>query len=279
MRASTGVFAGSSRGTSRKCRFLSAMRVLRGAPQILHEGVDGRSFGLHHPELADVGAKVVEDLLGPRALRLAGVRLDEALQMLQVRLHRFGVDAADVDELMIVAVDKIALEVEYVGKSPGEAGSEIDPGPAEHAHDSARHVLAAVIAGAFHHGDGAGVAHGEALSRDARREELAAGRAIEAGIAHDDGFLGDELGVARMAQHEFAARHALADIVVGIALEVEVQAAGVPDAKTLPGAAQELDDERRVLHAVVAPVPCDHSGYARADRAVEVPDVVTPPPA
>src|ERR1700676_2567927 len=111
MRASTGIFAGSARGTSRNSRFLSAMVALRGAPQILHERVDGGGLGLHDPEFADEGAKVVEDLLAPAAVRLLHMYFYEALQMLQMRLHGFGMDAADVDELRVVAVDEIALKV------------------------------------------------------------------------------------------------------------------------------------------------------------------------
>ena len=54
-------------------------------------------------------------------------------QVLHVRLHGFGVDAADVDELVVVAVDEIALQVQHVGEAAGEAGAEIDAGAAEHA--------------------------------------------------------------------------------------------------------------------------------------------------
>src|SRR6202042_1703534 len=155
------------------------MQTLCGAPQVLHERIDGCGLGLHHPELADVGAKVVEDLLTPWALRRADVQLDEALQMLQMRLHGFGVNAADVDELMVVAIDKIALKVEHVGKAAGQSRPEIDSGPAEHAHDSPGHVLAAVISRAFDDGNRAGIAHGKTLAGDPGSEERAAGRAIQ----------------------------------------------------------------------------------------------------
>jgi hypothetical protein len=46
-----------------------------------------------------------------------------------------------------------------------------------------------VIAGAFDHGVGAGVAHGEALAGQARGVQCAAGGAVQAGVADDHRFL------------------------------------------------------------------------------------------
>src|SRR5204862_4807346 len=73
-----------------------------------------------------------------------------------------------------------------------------------------------------------------------------------------------------------AGRHALADVVVGIAFQVQVEAAGVPDAEALPGVAAAAHGERRILHAVVAPAPRDLTRDARADGAVEVAELVVP---
>jgi hypothetical protein len=39
----------------------------------------------------------------------------------------------------------------------------------QHDHDPAGHVFAAVVAGAFDNGDGAGVAHGKALAATPRK--------------------------------------------------------------------------------------------------------------
>jgi hypothetical protein len=47
-----------------------------------------------------------------------------------------------------------------------------------------------VVAGAFDDGDGAGVAHAEALAGDAAEEDLAGGGAVEHGVADDDVLLG-----------------------------------------------------------------------------------------
>jgi len=79
-----------------------------------------------------------------------------------------------------------------------------------------------------------------------------------------------------MAQHDPARRHALAYIVVGIALEVEVQAACIPHAKALPGVAAAADYDGGVFHAVVAPAPRDLPRDPRADRAVVVVELIAP---
>ena len=55
-----------------------------------------------------------------------------------------------------------------------------------HHDDAAGHVLAAVVARALDDGDGAGVAHREALAGDAAEIALAGDRAVEHRVADDD---------------------------------------------------------------------------------------------
>jgi hypothetical protein len=57
--------------------------------------------------------------------------------------------------------------VEHVGHAAGHARREVAAGLAEHHDGAAGHVFAAVVARAFDDADRAGVAHGEALARDA----------------------------------------------------------------------------------------------------------------
>ena len=77
---------------------------------------------------------------------------------------------------------------------------KLRPGRAEHDDPAAGHVLAAVVADAFDHRDGAGVAHGEALADDAADERLAAGGPVEDHVAGDDLLLGHEAGAARPSE-------------------------------------------------------------------------------
>ena len=71
----------------------------------------------------------------------------------------------NVDQLMVVAIDEVALQVEHVGESAGEPRAKIHTGATEHAHDAASHVLAAMIARTLDHCERAGIAHREALAR------------------------------------------------------------------------------------------------------------------
>src|SRR5262249_21151692 len=147
---------------------------------------------------------------------------------------------------------------------------------AENAHGSARHVLAAVVSRALDDGDRARIAHGKALACDTGRKKIPAGRAVQAGVAHDDSLILCIPCIARVAQNDLAARHALADIVVGVTLEMQVQAAGVPHTKALPDIACQAHGQRRILHPIVTPAPRNLPGHAGANRAVEVANLVTP---
>src|SRR5205823_12172032 len=125
--------------------------------------------------------------------------------------------------------------VEHIGDAARHAGGEIAPGLAEHHHDAAGHVFAAVVAGAFDHRDGARVAHREALAGDAAEIALALDGAVEHGVSDDDRFLGLEAAIGRRPNDNAAAREALADIVVGVTLELEGHAAREPGAEALAG--------------------------------------------
>src|SRR6202521_2071494 len=272
---SWGGLSAGCRGIAGSCRPCVAQPSGR-APQAVDQRVDGGRFGLHHPELGQKRAQVVQDLLGPGAGGLGDVPREQSLEVLHVRLHGLGVNAADVDELVVVAIDEVALQVQHVGKATGEPGAEVDPGAPQHAHRAPGHVLAAVIPRTLDHRDRARIAHREALTGKSCGVQLPAGSAIQAGVAHDDRVLRQEARAARVAQHDPAGRHALADVVVGIAFQVQVEAAGIPYAEALPGVAAAAHGERRILHAVVAPAPRNLARQARADGAVEVAEVIRP---
>src|SRR6185437_14612325 len=142
-----------------------------------------------------------------------------------------GRDAQDVDQLVVVAVHEVALEVEHVGEAAGHARAEVEADLAEHRYHAAGHVFAAVVARALHHRHRAGVAHREALARAAGREQLAAGGAVQTGVADDGGVLRGERRVGGRPHHDAATGHALAHAVVRLTDEFDLHAAGVPRAQ------------------------------------------------
>src|SRR5690606_20881645 len=92
----------------------------------------------------------------------------------------------------------------------------------------------------------------------------AAGGAVQAGIADDRRILRAEDAVLRRRDHQLAAGHALAHVIVGIAFQVEVEATGIPDTEALPGSALETEGDGCVLHALVAMHAGDFAGHAAA---------------
>ncbi len=89
----------------------------------------------------------------------------------------------------------------------------------------------------------AAVADAEALAGHAAEVDLAAGRAVEGDVADDDVVLGDERGGSAGGWTTMrAAGQALADVVVGVAVESERHAARHERAEALAGRAVEVDD-------------------------------------
>src|SRR5262249_1060941 len=116
-----------------------------------------------------------------------------------------------------------------------------------------RHVLAAVVAGALDHRDGAGVAYREALAGDAAEVALALDGAVQHGVADDDRVLGDELlRFLGRVDDDAAAGQALRAVVVGLASGLQRRAVRQPGAKALPGRALEPHVDGAVGQAAMA---------------------------
>ena len=109
--------------------------------------------------------------------------------------------------------------------------AKLRPGAAEHDDAAAGHVLAAVVADALDDGVRAGVAHGEALAREAAEERAALGRAVEDGVADDHVLLGGEGRALGRAHGDHAAGEALAGVVVRVAPERQLDAGREPRAE------------------------------------------------
>ena len=161
---------------------------------------------------------------------------------------------------------EFAVFVEHIGDAARHAGGEVAPGLADDDDDAAGHIFAAVIAGAFDDRDRAGVAHGEALAGDAAEIAFASDRAVKRGVADDDRFFGrDPRRRPRRMDDDASAREALADIVVGLALELERHAAASQAPKLWPAVPVERDMDRVVGQA----------RHGRNDRATS-PDSIAP---
>ena len=132
-----------------------------------------------------------------------------------------------------------------------------------------------MVAHAFDHRGGAGVADGEAFAGAAVAVEGAAGGAVERGVAEDGVGGGIELRVGGDLHDDLAGGHALASVVIGLAGEFDLHAGHQEGAERLAGRAAELEGDGGVaVEAAVAVDLGDPSGQAGADVAVGVEDVV-----
>ena len=127
-----------------------------------------------------------------------------------------------------------------------------------------------MVARAFDDCDRARIPDCEALTRDAGEIRLARDRAVKDGVADDD-VLVCRAGRGFGRTHRDAApRQSLADIVVGIARQIERDAVGQPCAEALPGNAGKRDADGFGRQARMAVRFCDPARQHRAGRPVDV---------
>mmetsp|Transcript_2521 Transcript_2521/g.9063 ORF Transcript_2521/g.9063 Transcript_2521/m.9063 type:complete len:394 (+) Transcript_2521:675-1856(+) len=135
-----------------------------------------------------------------------------------------------------------------------------------------------MVAGALDDRAAARVAHREAFARLAAREEQAAGGAVEAGVAQDDGVLGGEehwrrrlLALVVGHQHQLAAAHGLAHVVVRLAHQSDRHAATGEGAEGLARGTAE-GEPQVPLEARVAVAACHYAAHAPTGAAILVGD-------
>src|SRR6185437_4729 len=132
MPASGRHYSGGEAGAPSACGASVTCGVSRRAAQGFGQRLDAGGLGFDQPELADVITELVHDLLRPDAAGQFAMTADQAVQVLAVVLEPFGGDAMDVDQLVVVAVDEIAVHVQHVGQATGEAGTEVEADLAQH---------------------------------------------------------------------------------------------------------------------------------------------------
>ena len=164
------------------------------------------------------------------------------------------------------------LGIEDVGDPTAHAGREVAAGLAEHDHGALGHVLAAVIAHSLDDRSHAAVADAEALAGHAAEEHLAAGRSVERDVADDDVLLGHEGRAFGGMNDDPSAGHALAEVVVGVALETDRDSVGEERSEALTGGAAEVDLDRFGRQALRTVASRDLRREHRADGPVHVPD-------
>ncbi len=144
----------------------------------------------------------------------------------------------------------------------------------EHYHTAAGHVLAAVVAYTLHHGRHTGVAHCESLAHTTVDIYLAACRAIKQGVAGDGVLLRLEVAAHRRQNSNASAAQSFAQIVVGLAFQLETDAVGQERTETLTGRTFEFHVDGLFRQSFLPVFRGNHTRQHRAYRTVGIGDGV-----
>ena len=132
-----------------------------------------------------------------------------------------GRDLLEFDHAHVASRLEFAVFVEDERDAARHARREVPSGPPEHDDHAARHVLAAVIAGAFDDGPHAAVAHRKPLTGHAVEIGLARGGAVQRRVPDQNRVFEIERRALRRDHDDLSAREPLAAIVVRLAFEME----------------------------------------------------------
>ena len=211
---------------------------------------------------------VVEQTPGEAAVRVPHVAFQHGADFAQVRLAR----QPQIDRFAIAAPPEVPVGVQHVGDAARHARGEVAAGLAEHDDAAARHVFAAVVAHALHHGAHPAVAHGEAFAGHAADVGFAVRRPVQGHVADDDVVLRGEGRAGRRIQNDLAAGQALGEIVVGVARQFQRHAGRHEGRETLARGPVEPEMDGVVGQAGAAVAPRDVAADDGAGDAVDVLD-------
>ena len=121
-----------------------------------------------------------------------------------------------------MAVEAVVF-IKNIGDSPAHAGREVLTGFTQDDGNTAGHVFKTMVTTSFADRPGAAVADTEALARDAGKIGGSACRAIQCHVAGDDVLIPGKTGFFLRPDDDLSAGEALADIVVGIAIQAQRQ--------------------------------------------------------
>ena len=210
--------------------FLIRQRMVEAAHHLL---------GADLPEPRQRRVPVAQQVAGQGRAGLPVMLLDQAAQ------DTLPVGAGDTAGDHAVGVEpgvEPAVRVVDEGHAAGHAGREVEAHRPEDRDDAAGHVFAAVGPAAFDDRRRPRVADGEALAGKAGGEQPARRRAVEHGVA-DEGVAVRIGEVRRRFDDDDGPGEPLADVVVGLAGDLEAQPLDREGAEALSGRSAELDRE------------------------------------
>jgi hypothetical protein len=212
------------------------------------------------PELGHARFPVGEKVPCVRTVSRGSVRFDNLFQ----GVH-FGAlaETFDADHRWIVKVGEGFVFVVNECETTAHSSAEIGAGLAKRNHQAASHVLASMVAQAFHHGNCPAIAYAEAFACATCCEKVTAGSAVQASIAYDDVVLPNVAFLFLRTDDDFATAHSLAHIVIGFSEELHANAGREECAEALSGRTDEFEIDRRRRQVIAASDVSDFSGEVR----------------
>ena len=162
--------------------------------------------------------------------------------------------------------------VPHVGHATAHAGCKVASRLSQHDHAAPRHVLAAMVPHTLDHGNRARVAHGEPFAHGAVDVHLAPCGSVEQRVARDGVLLGVEVRAHGRHHRDASAAQRLAQVIVGLAFQLEADALGEERSETLACRAFELDVDGLVGQSGLSIARRHRPREHRAHRAVRVRD-------
>ena len=184
------------------------------------------------------------------------------------------VKRVEIDHFRVAAVlDKVAGFVEHIGDPTAHASGKIAAGRAEDDGIATGHVFAPMVANAFDNGLHAGVADAESLAGQPTDVGFASRCAVEGDVADQDVLLRHEGSLFRRTDNQLGAGQPFAEIVVGIALDVEGDSLGTERAKALPCRPLAVDLDGVFRQAFLSVALGNFIAEHRTDGAVDIADL------
>ena len=221
------------------------------------------------PELANLVLPIIQDVFSLLTTGLFEVPLDNVLQL---ALPKSGLNSLHLHDLLIETFLKIIVWIVKVTDSASHAGANIPANRTKNNNNTASHVLAAVVPGAFGDSVGSTITNTESFTSTTIGMEITTGGSIQACVSNNTGVGSNKASISVWDDNNLAAVHAFANVVVGLSREPNVQARQNKRSEGLSSASVEVDIDL-TLEPSVAMGTSNVSGEHSAGAPVRVLDV------
>src|SRR5210317_905765 len=188
--------------------------------------------------------KIRQDRLTPCTSCRLSIVTDLQAQMRTILLHLLCANPSNLNQLMIISVDKCSRFVKNIGKTTSHPGTKVTASSPENNHQATGHVFTTMVSSAFDDSCCTRISDCKSLTRTASRIQGSARCAIKASIANNGSILARKGGPFRWCNHQTTASHPFTHVVVGISTETHFEAWRIKHTKALTGCSFQIQTNR-----------------------------------